>query len=471
MKILFLSPPGKNLDNPSLGIAYITSLLNENNHEAIIYEGNNRTVEDIVAFAEKIKPDIVGISMLTTKRMACLAAAKKIKNQLKIPIIVGGPHATLMPKQLMDNYPFIDYVVRGEGEYICLNLLNALEKNKKSSLKEIKGLSFRENQKVIHNPQAELIEDLDKLPFPEHKFFDLKSYSKLAHHPKELLNFPHCNIISSRGCPYNCTFCSSSNLWGRRIRFRDPKSVVEEAEKLYKEHNVRYIMFMDDHFTANKKRTIEICKLLIKKGLHKKIKWQCHSEVNVIDEEILSWMKKAGCYMIEYGVEDTSPEGIRFHKKAHNMKHVFNAFKLTKEAGIKTLSFFIIGGDHESLKNIELKKRTVEQLNPDITTSSILVAFPGTEIFEIGKKRGWWTDDIFLTPCIGKKFHSAVPIFPSKNLTLEQMFEASAGLDYWWNKKKGGFSIKHKLPIILTLIKNKDFSKIYAMSKSVLLSR
>lgn len=464
MKILFLSSPGKDLGNPSVGVAYITAMLNKNNHEAIIYDGDNKTTEDILNTVTRVKPDIVGISMLTNARFACLNVARRIKKQFNLPIIVGGPHATLMSKQLMENYPFLDYLVRGEGEYICLDLLNALEKE--GDLNKIKGLSYRKEGKIIHNPSAKLIEDLDALPFPEYKFFDLASYSKQPHYPKELLNYPVGCVTSSRGCPYNCTFCSSSNLWGRKIRFRNPKKVVDEIEELYIKYNIRYIVFMDDHFTANRQRAIDICKLIIKRKL--KIKWECHSEVNVINKEILDWMKKAGCYLIAYGVEDTSEEGLRFFKKAHNLEQLYNAFKLTKEAGIKTLSYFIIGGDHETKENIELKKKAIKKLDPDITTASILVAFPGTELFERGKKNGWWNDDIFLTPCVGKKFYSGVPIYPPKNITLEQMFEEVAGFDYWWNKKKGGFSLRSKFPLILSLLKNRDFAKIFSMSKAVI---
>ena len=464
MRILFLSFPGKDLIGPSLGIAYITSILNKNGHKAVISEGNNKTVKDQIIAAKRIKPDIVGISLDTSSRMNCLKIAKEIKKELRIPVVLGGPHATIMYDQLLKNYPFVDYIIRGEGEYTCLNLLNSLEQNK--PLKEIKGLSFRINEEIIHNPQSELIKNLDNLPFPEYKFFNLERYTILPQYPKGTKKVGH--ILSSRGCPHRCTFCSTSNLWGNNIRFRSSKNVVDEMENLYKKYGIKYIAFLDDHFTANRERVIEICKIILERKLDKVIKWQCNSEVNVINEEILGWMKKAGCILISYGVEDASQEGLTFFRKAHNQEQVIKAFKLTKNAGIKTLSYFIIGGDHESLENIQKKKELLEKLDPDMTTSSILVAFPGTEIFEIGKKRKLWDDSILLKECIGKKYYNGVPIFPSEKITLEERFKATAGIDYWWNKKKGNFKIRNRIPYILTLIKNKDFSKIYTMSKIVL---
>lgn len=466
MKILFLSPPQKNLLFPPLGIAYLTSFLNQNGHEAIIVEGNNKTYKQIIKTVEKIKPNIIGITMTTSTRFLCLNLAKEIKFRFNLPIILGGPHPTLMPEQLLKNYPFIDYIIRNEGEYTCLNLINALEK--KDKLDKINGLSYKKDGNIIHNPAALPIMDLDSLPYPEYKFFNLKGYSKHTEDPPELVDYPVGCIISSRGCPYRCSFCSSSNFWGHKIRFRKAKYVVDEMEQLYLKYNTRYIVFNDDHFAADRKRAIEICKLIIKKGLHKKIKWLCKSEVNIITEELLIWLKKAGCYVIEYGIEDVSPEGLKFFRKAHNMDQVFEAFRLTHNAGIQIRSYFIIGGDHETKENILLKKKTIEKLNPATTTASLLLAYPGTEIFELGKTRGWWDDNIFLKSCIGKKFHYGVPIFPSKNMNLEQMFEASADIDYWWNKKKGNIILKNIYFIVLGLLKSKDFSKLFFMTKSVL---
>ena len=173
--------------------------------------------------------------------------------------------------------------------------------------------------------------------------------------------------------------------------------------------------------------------------------------------------------MIEYGVEDMSSEGIKFFKKAHNLKQVFEAFKLTHECGIAITSYIIVGGDHETRKNIEYKKKIIDKLNPIITTASLLLAYPGTEIYENGRKRGWWDDSIWLKPCNGKKFHYNVPIYPSKNLSLEELFTAAADITYWWNKKKGNMNLKTIINTLLNLAKRKDFSKIYFMGKSVIL--
>ncbi|GAG29458.1 unnamed protein product, partial [marine sediment metagenome] len=250
--------------------------------------------------------------------------------------------------------------------------------------------------------RAEPIKDLDELPYPEFKFFDLANYNKHPLHPKEFLKYPAASIITSRGCPFNCTFCSSSHLWGHKIRFRKPKEIVDEIEQIHLKCGVRFFFFYDDNFTFDQKRAIEICKLIIKRGLHKKIKWLCKSEVNAITKELLIWLKKASCCVIEYGVEDGSKGGLKFFKKPHTMEQVFNAFKWTHEAGLDIVAYFIIGGDHESPENIQLKKKVIEKLDPTLITASLLLAYPKTEIYEIGKKRGAWDDNIFLQSCKGK---------------------------------------------------------------------
>ncbi|MBU1103990.1 MAG: B12-binding domain-containing radical SAM protein [Nanoarchaeota archaeon] len=466
MKILLLSPPTENSRFPPLGIAYISSFLNANGHEAVIKDANNISAKEIVNSVKKYAPDIVGITMNTTNRFVAIDILKKVKKRYNLPTIAGGPHATIMTDQLLKNYPHIDYIVRNEGEFVTLNLLNSLEKGK--DLGNITGLSYRKNNQVFHNARAEPIKDLDILPYPDYNFFDLKNYSKNPEHPKEILKFPVGSIMSSRGCPYHCIFCSTSQLWGHRIRFRKPEFVVDEMQNLLKEHNTRYIVFNDDNFTADRKRAIEICKVIIKRGLQKEITWACSSEVNIINRDLLEWLKKAGCHMIEYGVEDPGEEGTRFFKKAHTQKQLFEAFKLTNEIGLKSRSFVIVGGDHESKENIELKKRLMEKINPTATTASLLLAFPGTELFERGKQRGLWDDSIWLRPCVGKKFHNYVPIYHSENMDLNGLFEASADLYYWWNRKKGSFRFREQAGVVKGLIKRRDFLKIYAMGKSVI---
>lgn len=465
MKVMFLSPPQEEKMFPSLGIAYLVSVLKKAGYKASLDDGAGVTEKEMLEKIKKISPDVVGITMNTTNRFEALSLAKKVKLMLKIPIILGGPHPSLLPEQLLKNYSYIDYVIRGEGEENIVPLIKSIEK--KYSLKKIKGISYKENGKIINNAPSKPIENLDKLPFPEWKYFDLKKYSGQEEYPKEFRNHPIGSIISSRGCPYRCTFCSSSNLWGHKIRFRSAKNVLEEIKMLYG-LGVRFFVYNDDNFTSDKKRAIEICKLMIEEGLNKKMGWQCRAEVNLMDDELLSWMKKANCTMIEFGIEDCSEEGIRWFKKSHNQEQVKKAFALCKKYGIQIKSYFIVGGDFETKENISRKKEYIEELNPDVTTASILLAYPGTEIYSLGKEKKLWNDDIWLTKCSGEKFHSCAPIYTGPNLTYRDLFSASADIIYWWGRKKGKNVFKTSIQNAVEMIKRGEIKKVIILGLAVL---
>ena len=465
MKVLFLSPPQTEKVFPSLGIAYLVSILNKKGHLAVLNDGADTSFNEMISFVDKVNPEIVGITMNATNRFEALELARTIKEKYKLPIIVGGPHPTLMPEQILKNYSFIDFIVRNEGEYSTLELINSLEK--KTSLSKIKGISYRQDGRIIHNPKAPIIENLDSLPFPEWKFFDLKKYVPQIEYPEEFKKKPIGSIISSRGCPYRCTFCSSSQFWGHKIRFRSAKNVLEEIKMLYN-IGVRFFVYNDDNFTSDRKRAIEICKLMIKEGLHKEMGWQCRAEVNLINDELLKWMKKANCNMIEFGIEDCSPEGIKWFKKSHTQEQVKKAFALCKKYKIKIKSYFIVGGDYETKSNIEKKRKYIEELNPDIITASILLAYPGTEVYDIGKKKGLWNDDVWLNKCVGEKFHNNVPIYTGPNLTYSEIAAASASINYWWGKKRGQYTLKDNIKIALDMLKKGDIKKLFNMSLAVL---
>lgn len=465
MKILFLSPPEEDKMFPSLGIAYLVSVLNKAGYDAYLNDGAGISQKQMMDKARKINPDVVGITMNTTNRFEALDLAREIKNTLKIPIILGGPHPSLLPEQLLKNYKYIDLIIRNEGENTIVPVIQAIEGKKK--LKDIKGISYREGDKIIHNSPVEEIKNLDTLPFPEWKFFDLSKYSKQTEYPEEFRNYPVGSIISSRGCPFLCTFCSSSELWGHKIRFRSAENVIKEIKMLYN-LGIRFFVYNDDNFTSDRERAIKICKLMIKEGLHNKMGWQCRAEVNLMNDELLTWMKKANCTMIEFGIEDCSSEGLKWFKKGHIQEQVKKAFELCKKHGIKIKSYFIIGGDHETKANIQRKKEYISELNPDVTSASILLAYPGTEIYRIGKDKKLWDDNVWLTKCVGEKFHSCAPIYTGPNMTYLDLFSASADILRWWRKKKGQSSLKKDIISALSLLKQGEINKLVSISFGVI---
>src|SRR3989338_4483791 len=271
MKIVLIFPPNvyqTKQNMPPLGISWLASYLRENGYKdvSIIDSMAGRyTNEEIIELLKQKKPDIIGISFGTQIRFSAFDLARLIKQNFpKVTLVVGGPHPTLTPQDTLENINEIDIVVRGEGEISFLNLVRTLESG--GDLAGVKGISFR-NQKgdIIHNPPELPIQDLDKLPLPARDLLPMDKYEKTTVLSKKRAT----NIMSSRGCPYYCAYCSTSEQWGHRIRHRSPINVVDEIGFLLKTYPfLEGIRFFDDVFTMDKNRVIAICDEITKRKLN-----------------------------------------------------------------------------------------------------------------------------------------------------------------------------------------------------------
>ena len=264
---------------PPIGMYYLGAVLKENNYDVEILNWCkiNETPEKIGEILLEKKPDVIGFSILQANRWGGIEIAKIAKQvDPEVKIVFGGVSATFLWKHFLTHFPEIDYVVMGEGEYTFLHLIRCIEKKEDAHIGNIKGIAFKKDGKVVRTKPAEYIQDLDQLPVPA-KYFE----------------YQHLSL--TRGCPGKCTFCGSPNFWGRKVRFHSVNYFVEELELLYKK-GINFFYFSDDTFSINKKRVIEICKKILKKNL--KITWNAISRVNYMSEEVLSWMRKAGCIQI-----------------------------------------------------------------------------------------------------------------------------------------------------------------------------
>lgn len=362
---------------PPLGIGYLASVLRENGFKVKI-------IDDLVeklSFDELIKrikdAIIVGITSTTPTFNAALKYAKKIKEVLPdIFVVLGGVHVTFKPFDAL-KHPYVDAVCVGEGEYTMLELAERIEAGKKPN---VKGIIFRDNDKIVDGGRRKFIEDLDSLPFPAFDMMPLDKYTILG---RKLEEFP---VITSRGCPFGCRYCSSSLFMGKKFRARSPSNVVDEIEWLIDEFNAKHVAFGDDTFTLNKKRVIEICNEIKKRGI--KIEWSCSSRVDTINGEMLKKMKDAGCSAIYYGVESACPEILKYYSKRIDLKKVERAIKMTKKAGISTICSFIIGAPMERREDMMKTLKFAIKLNPDYAQFSVLTPYPGTDIYEEAKRDG-----------------------------------------------------------------------------------
>jgi radical SAM superfamily enzyme YgiQ (UPF0313 family) len=388
MKILLINPYQTSREGniwtkiegamPPLGLAYISAYLESKGIDSKIIDMN---VEqgDAKTQVEKIeeKPDIIGITSMTSTIINAYEIAKFLK--IKFPdtkIVFGGVHPTVLPEDVL-THNFIDYVIRGEGEYSFYKLVNG------DDIKTIEGLSYRENGNFIHNPLGEHINDLDSLPMPAYNRLPVEKYIPTLGSYKRL---PAISMIATRGCPGKCTYCFGSYL-GSKVRMHSVDYLIEEIKMLQKNYGIKEIMFYDDTFTTYRHKVKEFCKKIIEEKID--ISWVCFSRVDTIDEETLFLMKKAGCHQIMYGIESGSEEILKNINKKIDRQKAIEAVKKTKKIGIECRTTFMLGNPGETEETIFKTVKFAIELDPDIALFNITTPFPGTQMFKWAKENGY----------------------------------------------------------------------------------
>ena len=360
-----------------IGLYYIGAILKENKYDVEIlnWYDINKTPHKIEGTLKEKMPDVIGFSIVNANRWGGIDIARIAKRTLpEVKIVFGGIGTTFLWRHLLTHFSEIDFAVLGEGEYSFLNLIQCIEGKNYEKINKIKGIAFRRGENVFKTSDAENINDIDQLPMPS-KYFE----------------FQH--LSSSRGCPANCTFCGSPQFWGHKVRFHSPEYFVEQLERLYRK-GITFFYVSDDTFTMSKDRVIRICKRIVEKGL--KITWFAISRVNYIDEEILYWMRKAGCIQISYGVESGSEKIRDVLNKKIKTDDIKKAFALTTMYGILARAYFIYGSPEESYETIQETIDLIHKIKPLSVIFYILDIFPGTALYEDFKQRKKLNDDIWL---------------------------------------------------------------------------
>jgi len=385
IRILLIKPPSSDIAtiNQSLGLAYPAAVLEKEGLPVKIIDAPVLGYRQgkIIKETKRFKPTIIGLTCLTQEFPATLKLASNLKKHFRqCLIIIGGPHVTVTPRKTMKHQCF-DLAVLGEGEKTLIKLIKNLEKGK--SLKKIKGIAFKKGRKIIITSPQPFIKNLNSLPFPARHL--LPPLAKYRPTPGSYKNLPVGTIITSRGCPYQCTFCAR-NVFGNQIRFRSPKNVVDEMEVLVKKYGACEIRVWDDTFNLNPKRVIQICQEILKRNL--KFSWTCQARVNFTNLRMLRLMKKAGCWQISYGIESGNQAILNKIKKGITLKMAQEAIAKTKQAGIEVKAFFMLGLPGDTEETMQETIDFAKKLDPDIATFSITIPFPGTEIYERAIKTG-----------------------------------------------------------------------------------
>jgi anaerobic magnesium-protoporphyrin IX monomethyl ester cyclase len=360
-----------------MGLYYVAAMLRANGYAVDILNAYNLkgTPHRIYHVLGDKRPDIVGFSILHANRWGGIDIARMVKKVNPEAVVVfGGVGATFLWEHFLTHFPEIDYVIRGEAEYSFLELIRWLENPPLQPPSHIDGLAFRQAGKPAKTKDRLPIADLDSLPMPADYFA-----------------FQHVSL--TRGCPAQCTFCSSPALWKRRVRFHSADYFVTQLIRL-REKGVTFFYISDDTFTLKRDLVIDICRRIIDHRLD--IVWAAISRVDCVDQEMLGWMRRAGCVQISYGVESGSRDiRDRFQKRISD-KDICRAFDLTARSGIMARAYFIYGAPGESEQTIAESLALLRRIRPLAAIFYILDLFPGTQLYEDYKQRAGVTDDIWL---------------------------------------------------------------------------
>ena len=393
-KIVLVTPPYeriaqgyefvKHITNrsPSLGLLHLAAAVREEGYTPSIIESDifDLSPDEVVAQILREKPAFVGITLFTVGTWVASEIARKIKlKRPDIKVIIGGPHVSSMGVETMERFPEFDVAVVGEGEEVLIRLLKAWREG--TRLNDVPALIFRDpdalNVRIVSTPKLAINKDLDRLPFPA---WDLLPDFPNAYLPA-VYDFPQgpvASIAASRGCPFHCKFCDTSTF-GASVRAYTPERVFEMMQHLQQRWGIRHVLFVDDLFTASKKRTTKLCNLIIDSGLQ--MTWSCASRVDVINPETLKLMKQAGCWEMSFGLESGSNELLQKMDKSASLDKSVRAIHWADEAGIRSKGLFMLGYPGENEETMAQTKAFVKSIPLTIMNLTKFTPYPGSPIY------------------------------------------------------------------------------------------
>jgi anaerobic magnesium-protoporphyrin IX monomethyl ester cyclase len=389
-----------------LGIGYLAAVLEKNHYKVDVIDCPvlNLSYKDFKNEISKRQPNIVGLTSTTLTYNPALKLAKIAKETLPNCLtVIGGPHVTFWDDKTLQECPYIDIIVRKEGEYTLLELAQKVETNQ--NFHNVLGITYRQNGKITRNPDRPYIEDLDSLPFPARHLWPMEKLRKY----EDILY-----LAASRGCVFWCEFCATVRMHGRKFRMRSPKNIVDELEFLHKTYGVTNFTFCDDAFTVEPVRTEELCRLILERKL--KIKWNCGTRVDMLTRELLLKMRDAGCISVWSGVESGSQKVLDAMHKGITTEQTMRVYDWIRELGLKPVPNVILGFPGETKESAWETIKFVEKISPDeVGFYNIATPFPGTPLYDTVKKNGWLRVTNF------DKYDTVTPIFETPWLSMKEL--------------------------------------------------
>ncbi len=379
-KCALISPPSNSLTQaPPVQLGYLASVLLRNGYDTRIFDfkrldlNKEKLFADLVAF----KPDLIGISVITIEMPGTKRLVENIRKYMPcVKIVLGGVHPTVLPDETLAETG-ADFIVRGEGEKIIVNLANALFYYDQP-LDGVRGITFYDGGEIRSNPDESLIEDLDSIPYPAWEMIPpvfYSSYTMQLYKRRPVV----ATILTSRGCPFGCSFCAS-RVHGKKIRYRSPANVVSEMEMLVRKYSVGEFMFLDDNFTMNKEHSLQICEEIIRRKLGIVWKMPQGMRADTVDEELIRYFKMAGCYEVGFGIESGNQKILNRSKKRLDLSIVQNSIALIKKYDIEVYGFFILGLPGENHKTVMETIRFM-RIGFDHISVSFCIPYPGSDIY------------------------------------------------------------------------------------------
>ena len=386
MHITLINPPSPTGAPSSrfipLGLGYLVAYLEAHQFEVTIidYQTQKMTKEELANVLSDNQPRIVGVTTSTLTYRSAIDIIKTVKETLpKCFTILGGPHVTVLDNQTLYETPEVDIIVRGEGEKTLLEIAEFISNQKIENISNIKGITFRKHDQITRTGDRPFIKDLDELPHPAFDHFVLDKYS--------ISGKKYLPIITSRGCPFQCTFCLASKMCGTGFRTRSPEKVADELEWLRDVHKADIFAFYDDTFTFNMNRAYKICEEIKNRGLD--LPWDCRTRVDRINPRILAKMREANCQLIHFGVESGSQKMLDLMKKGTSVEQNAKGIKMAKESGIGVAISVVVGYPGETKELLRETFEFVRKTEPDYVYACQAIPYPGTEMSDELKKLGW----------------------------------------------------------------------------------
>ena len=425
MNVLLINPPIENMIttnipdfvdtergyNPSLGIMYIAAYAEKYTDykieilDMIVEEMGYDTLKNEI---KKRKPDVVGVTTTTFTLIDSIIIAKiinEVDNDIKV--VFGGPHAHIYPEETI-KLPEVDFLVIGEGEITFTELLQKIDNYEE--LKKVKGVVFKHDDRIVNTGYRGFIEDLDSLPFPARHLTPYNKYYSLI-----AKRNPITTMFTSRGCPYRCLFCHRPHM-GKKFRARSPENVVEEIEECMN-MGIHEILIYDDTFNIDKRRVFDVCNLIKERGLD--IYFDIRARIDRIDKEMLIALKEAGCVRIHYGIESANQRILDILRKDITVEQAEKVIQMTKDVGIETLAYFMIGNPTETRDEILNTIKFAKKLKPDYCHFSVTTPFPATPLYELGLKNGVFKD--YWKEFASNPTKDFVPQLWEENLSREEL--------------------------------------------------